>query len=202
MKITAIKRQVKQPDRYSVFVDGEYTFSLSDQALLESKLVNGQELSAQQVREFKKLSDEDKLYNSALRYVAIRPRSEWELRTYLEKKSSSEEPVNSILNKLSKLDLLDDAKFARSFVSDRRLLRPTSRRKLVLELRKKRVPEEIISEAIGDEHEPERDALTEMIKKKRRQTKYQDKLKLMQYLARQGFNYGDIKNAFERLEND
>jgi len=39
--------------------------------------------------------------------------------------------------------------------------------------------------------------LRELIAKKRQQSRYQDKLKLMQYLSRQGFGYGDIKTVLE-----
>ncbi|HVI60734.1 MAG TPA: RecX family transcriptional regulator [Candidatus Saccharimonadales bacterium] len=198
MKITAIKQQVKRAGRYSVFVDDKYSFSLSEAALLESKLVSGQELSARQVREYKKLSEDDKLYNQTLRYIALRPRSRWEIEFYLEKKKKASPALTElILNKLSIIGLIDDEKLAKAFVHDRRLLRPTSRRKLITELRKKHVNAEIIEQAVGSEADDERAALREVIDRKRRQAKYQDDLKLMQYLARQGFNYGDIKEALE-----
>lgn len=198
MKVSAIKRQVKRADRYSIFVDSKYAFSLSDTALLESKLVLGQELSHQQVREFKKLSDDDKLYNQTLRYVALRPRSKWEIETYLERKKASPNLVKRLLDKLSQAGLLDDQKFAEAFVNDRRLLRQTSRRKLIQELRQKRVPEDVIQAAVGSDAEIEKESLAAIIERKRKQSKYQDDLKLMQYLARQGFNYGDIKEALQK----
>lgn len=199
MKITSIRQQVKRGDRYSIFVEGKYSFSLSESALLESKLISGQELTKQQVKEFKQLSNDDKIYNQALRYVAMRPRSRWEIEFYLNvKKKASPALVKSILNKLSNIGLIDDLKLARAYVSDRRLLRPTSRRKLIMELRKKRIADEIIEEAVGSDRGDEYNALREVIERKRRQTKYQDDLKLMQYLARQGFNYDDIKNELRR----
>jgi SOS response regulatory protein OraA/RecX len=93
--------------------------------------------------------------------------------------------------------LIDDEKFAEAFVNDRRLLRPTSRRKLILELRKKRVADEVIQAAVGSEQQDEQAALQAIIESKRRQSRYRDDLKLMQYLARQGFSYGDIKAALQ-----
>ena len=198
MKITAIKQQIKRAGRYSIFVDGKYEFSLSDTALLDSKLVPGQELDQQQLREFKQASVDDKLYNNTLGYLAIRPRSRWEIETYLQRKGASPALASTILNKLSIGNLIDDAAFARIFVSDRRLLRPTSRRKIIMELRKKHVADEVIQAAVGDEPQDEATALQTMIERKRRQTKYQNDLKLMQYLARQGFSYGDIKDALSR----
>ena len=197
MKITSIKQQVKRAGRYSVFVDGEYSFSLSESALLESKINSGHELTAQQVSDFKQLSADDKIYNQTLRYIALRPRTKWEIEVYLKRKDASPTLLETTLNKLSNVGLLDDKKYAQSFVNDRRLLRPSSRRKIVNDLRKKHIPSGIIEEVVGSESEDEQSALKSIIERKRQQTKYQDDLKLMQYLARQGFNYGDIKDALK-----
>ncbi len=197
MKITSIKQQVKRAGRYSIFVDDKYEFSLSDTALLDSKLSIGQELSQTQIGELKKLSNDDKLYNLTLRYIALRPRTKWEIKTYLERKKASPPLVIILLNKLSNIDLVDDEKFARAFVEDRRLLRPTSRRKIIMELRKKHVEDEIIQKVVDSSEEADQPVLMSIIERKRRQTKYQDDLKLMQYLARQGFGYGDIKAALQ-----
>ena len=198
MKITSVKQQVKRAGRYSIFVDGEYAFSLSEAALLEHKLASGQELTKERVREFKRISAEDKLYNQTLRYVALRLRSRWEIGFYLERKGASPALTEQILNKLSIIGLVDDEKLARAFVNDRRQLRPASRRKMIAELRKKRVAGDIIEAAVGVEAEDERTALQAVIEQKRRQSKYQDDQKLMQYLARQGFGYGDIKEALDK----
>lgn len=197
MKITGIKQQVKRAGRYSVFVDGKYVFSLSEVALLDSKLASGQELSKQQVVDYKRLSADDKLYNQTLRYVALRPRSQWEISYYLERKKTSPSLLETILNKLSIVGLIDDGKLAEAYVHDRRLLRPTSRRKMASELRKKRISDDIIQRVLAEEDGEEQTALQEVITSKRRQSKYQDDLKLMQYLARQGFSYNDIKAALQ-----
>ncbi len=202
MKITAIKAQVKRAGRYSIFVDDDYSFSLSDTALLDAKIVTGQEVSEKQVREYKQLSDDDKAYGRALQYLALRPRSEWEITTYLERKGADKPLIEKLLNKLSNLELVNDGKFAESFVRDRRLLRPTSKRKLILELRKRHIASDIISDVVGNESEDEQMGLQSIIEKKRRQSKYQDDTKLMQYLAGQGFGYSDIKNALKVEDQD
>jgi regulatory protein len=198
-KITRIVQQAKQRDRYSIFVDDKYSFSLSENALLASKLASGQELTQQQVDDYKQLSAEDKLFNRALRYVAMRPRTVWEMQTYLERKGSPAPQTAQITNKLIDLALLDDEKYALAFVRDRALLRPTSVRKMIAELRKRRVPEEVIQLTVQGESTDEQTALRAVIAKAKRQAKYRnDEQKLMQYLARQGFNYGDIKAAIDQ----
>ena len=206
MKITAIKAQLKMRDRYSVYIDESYSFSLSETALIDSRIHSGLELSAEAIEGYKKLSLDDKLYGRALRYVAMRQRTASEIRFYLERKGADPSLSSLILNKLSMIGLIDDEKFARSYINDRLLLRPTSRRKIIMELRKKRLPDEIVQRVLTEKSEEDggnsdRTALLEVITRKRRQTKYQDDQKLMQYLARQGFGYGDIKSALSHDED-
>jgi len=195
MKITAIKQQVKRQGRYSVFVEGKYAFSLSDTALLDSKLYNGQELTEARIGELKQTSIDDKVYNTALAYAVLRPRSFWEMEQYLRRKKCSPSLSKTILNKLSNIALLNDETFARSWVANRRLLKPVSRRRLLQELHAKRVPETIARQVLDEDETDEQAVLAELITRKRKQTQYQDDQKLMQYLAGQGFGYGDIKTA-------
>ncbi len=201
MKITAIKQQVKRQGRYSIFLEGKYAFSLSDQALLESQLTKGQELTDQQVAAFKQLSVDDKIYNNALGFIALRPRSTWEMQQYLLRKDCSPTLSHSILNKLSNNNLLNDQTFAASWVANRRMLKPTSRRRLSQELRAKRVPDDIIEQVLKEDGTDEAVLLEVLIPRKRKQSRYQDDKKLMQYLAGQGFQYGDIKAALQAAKD-
>lgn len=193
MKITAIKQQVKRSDRYSVFVDDKYAFSLSESGLIESRLASGQEVDAAELKRLKKAAGLDKAYGQALRYVAIRQRSEWEIDMYLKRKEVDAAAAKEIIQRLRNLNLLNDLDFARSWVANRRALKSVSRRRLALELRQKRLPSDIIDQAMAEDPSDERQALKDLIEKKR--ARYPDQQKLMQYLARQGFGYDDIKNA-------
>jgi regulatory protein len=193
MKITAITQQVKRTDRYSVFVDGVFAFGLSEGGLLQSGLASGQELDDARLRELKKMAGLDKAYNNALRYTAMRPRSEWEIRTYLERKGLDEPAARQIMQRLKRARLLDDADFARAWVAHRRQLKSTSKRKLRLELKQKHVPEDIINQVLSEDETTDKTALRELVAKKR--ARYPDQQKLMAYLARQGFTYDDIKSV-------
>lgn len=195
MNITAIKQQERLKGRYSVYVDDKYAFSLSADALLDQKLHTGQELDEQQLKAYKKLSADDKAYGLALAYVARRMRSRWELTDYFRRKGYDPELGEQILAKLDALGLIDDAKFAEAWIRNRRMLKPVSKRRLVQELHQKRIADDIVQQVLAEDESDERMVLRELIVRKRRQTKYQDNLKLMQYLARQGFGYDDIKSA-------
>jgi regulatory protein len=199
MKITNIKQQVKRTDRYSVFVDGKYSFSLGESELLKQQLASGQELDQQQLEELKEASGNDKAYGNALRYVAMRPRSEWEVQTYLKRKEVDEPVIEIIMERLRAVGLLSDEGFANAWVANRRLLKSVSKRRLSQELRQKHVPERVIDQVLREDETDERDALRELVEKKRH--KYLDKTKLMQYLARQGFGYDDIKSVLEESDD-
>lgn len=195
MKITNIQVQVKNAGRYSIFVEGKYAFSLSADALLESRLVSGQELSDGDIAHFKKLSAEDKAFNLTLAYVARRMRSEGELADYFRRKEYAPELAGQIMERLRKLGFVDDEEFARRWVENRRMLRSSSAKKLRLELRQKKVADDIIDAVLAEDETDERQLLRDLVAKKRKQSRYQDDQKLMAYLARQGFTYDDIKNV-------
>lgn len=195
MKISAIKQQVKRTDRYSVYVDEKYSFSLSESALLASGLYSGQELSQAELGDLRDASKRDKAYNQALGQIARRVRSESEIRDYLKRKEYDPELVEEIVKKLYKVNLLDDAEFARIWIDNRRLLKSTSKRRLQQELRAKRIADDIIQQALANDQTDEREVLQELVVRKRKLTRFQDDTKLMQYLVRQGYSYEDIKQV-------
>ncbi len=195
MTITAIKQQERLKGRYSIYVDEKYAFSLSADALLDEQLHSGQELDEQQLKTYKKLSQDDKAYGLALAYLARRMRSRWELGDYLRRKGYGEALAQQIFEKLEKFGLVDDEKFAEAWVRNRRILKPVSKRRLTQELRQKRIADGVITRVLSDDETDERAVLRELIERNRRQTQYRDDLKLMQYLARQGFSYDDIKSV-------
>ena len=75
MKITAIKAQVKNPERVSIFVDDKYSFSLSLDELVKYKIKNGAELDKADIKKYKKLSDDGKLRARSLEWLLNRPHS-------------------------------------------------------------------------------------------------------------------------------
>lgn len=196
MKITDIKQQVKRQGRYSIYLDGKYAFSLSDTELLQSGIRLGREYSTGEVQQLQQTALLDKAMMRALDYLARRPRSTWEIQDYLRRKEYDSPTIAIILNKLSDYGYLDDRKFAEAWVNSRRLLKPTSLRRLRQELLQKHVDREVIDEVLQADETDEQAVLQELINKKRGLSRYrQEPQKLVAYLLRQGFRYDDIKAA-------
>lgn len=195
MKISAIKQQVKRQDRYSIYGDGKYLFSFSESELLASGIRIGQELDEQALEELRTKAVLDKAYDRCLNLISHRVRSEWEIRDYLKRKDYDEKTQQLIVDRLTDRGYLNDADFAKRWVDNRRLLKATSKRRLSQELRQKRISDDIINAVLDADETDEIEVLRQLIERKRKQTKYQDDLKLMQFLARQGFDYEKIKTA-------
>ena len=195
MKITAIKAQVKNPERVSIYVDEKYAVSLSYGQVLDFKVRVGLELNEASLADLKKASDLGKAYERALNYVMLRPRSVKELRDYAWRKKWAPEDTETIVGKLTARGYVNDQNFARSWVESRAMGGKTSARKLRLELKQKGVADDIIAAAMEDSSYNEQSVLREVIAKKRRLTRFKDNDRLMQYLAGQGFSFDDIKAA-------
>jgi regulatory protein len=201
MKVTAIKQQVKRPDRYSIYIDERFSFGLSESQLVQIHLRIGQELDEQELTELKHAAKTGKLYDRAIRYLSIRMRSELEMRQYLRRKEAEPEEIEALVERLKSMGYLNDEEFARHWRDDRRVIKKRSARVIGLELRQKGIEKDVITKVLAEEDGQEVQALQELIEKKRRISRYAtDEQKLIQYLMRQGYRYDAIKRALHGEE--
>jgi regulatory protein len=193
MKITAIKQQVKDLERVSVFVDGQYSFSLSLNELINEKLKKDQEISEAEVKKLKKISEDGKLKARALNWLLMRPHSEREFKDYLKRKKADIDLIEQWLVEFRDRKYLDDTAFAKWF-SDNRVRKNKSNRAIMSELFKKGISREAINEVMEQGPDNEESRLKELIEKKQKSSRYQnDSLKLAKYLTSQGFSYYLVK---------
>ncbi len=211
MKITNLSTQQRDPNRINVFVDDKYRFSLDVSQVVSLGVKIGREYDEQELAELEQESQFGKLYGRALEYCLMRPHSAREVRDYLWRKTRAtryrskktgelkERPgvsqalVDRVYERLVEKAYIDDEKFTRYWVENRNQTKGMSRRKLEAELRAKGVANDIIERNLRDSSRNDTDELQKIIAKKRR--RYPDEQKFMQYLARQGFSFDDIKAA-------
>lgn len=217
MKITALSVQLRDPNRVNVSIDGKYRFSLDIYQVADLGIKVGQEYDEQALTQLITESQFGKLYARALEYSLMRPRSVKEVRDYLYKKTLvqryrsrktreikerqgvSREVTERVLNRLVDKGYVDDVTFAKFWIENRHQKKGTSSRKLQAELSAKGVDKAIIEQQLSNSDRNDTDELQKMIIKKR--SRYPDNQKLMQYLARQGFAYDDIKQALEASDD-
>jgi regulatory protein len=200
--ITDIKRQKRNEQLYSVYIDGQYSFSLSDLDLSNSRLRSGQEVTPADLEQWQQVSLEAKAYNQAVGYISYRRRSRREVEIYLLRKDYSPDLVAGVLDRLSQIGLINDKVFAEAWIADRRTMRPRSRRRLAQELAAKGLEREVIDEVLAQAADDPVDTVIELVRRRRLQTKYSDQQKLIAYLGGQGFGYSEIKEALARLSEE
>lgn len=212
--VTSLSPQVRDSDRVNVYIDGKYDFSLDISQVVDLGIKADQVLSKEELANLKQESEFGKLYARTLEYVLMRPRSSSEVHDYLYRKTLArkyknkktgrldEKPgvangvVERIFTKLQAHGYIDDQKFANWWVENRHQIKGVSIRKLRSELAAKGIVQTIIDSVIADSSRNDIDELAKVIAKKRR--RYSDEQKFMQYLARQGFSFDDIKTALRR----
>lgn len=200
MKITAIKQQVKDPGRVSIFIDEKYSFSLNLIELVNEKLKKNQELTETEVKRLKKISEDGKLKARTLNWLLMRPHSEREFTDYLKRKYADIDLIEQWLIEFRDRKYLDDLAFAKWF-SDNRARKNKSNRAIMSELFKKGISREVMNEAMELGSDNEETRLKELIAKKQRSSRYQnDPLKLAKYLTSQGFNYYLVKKYLAERE--
>ncbi|MFF5171075.1 regulatory protein RecX [Micromonospora sp. NPDC000089] len=129
-----------------------------------------------------------------LRQLAVRPRTRAELAGALAKKGISDEVSAQVLDRYDEVGIIDDAAFARAWVSSRHNGRGLARRALANELRQRGVDGEVASEALGElDEETEAETARALVDRKLRTTRGEPDAvfrRLVGMLARKGYPPG------------
>ena len=197
LKITEMKQGVKNSNRVNVYVNGSFSLSLDVAQVVDLGLKVGMVLTEERLEELKKASEFGKLYQRALEWVLLRPRSVRETRDYLSKKvyekKLDKKYVDEVIGRLNNKGYLDDHKFAEFWVENRFVKKGASQKRLRMELAQKGVDKEVINEVLDGRNDEEE--LRKMVARK--SAKYDDPQKLMAYLCRQGFSYELVRKVVE-----
>ncbi len=125
----------------------------------------------------------------ALYFLKFRSRSIFEIRQKLKSKNVSEEEIAKTIDVLIRNDFLDDIKFAKAFVHDRNLFKPSGNYLLKMELKQLGVDENIIEDCLINQNEGELAKLALESKYRYRDAEF---TKQASFLQRRGFNLNII----------
>ncbi len=150
------------------------------------------------------MGDFEKFYNSALRFLSYRPRSEKEVRDKLKSKKVESSVIEKIIAKLKEKKFINDEEFARLFVENRLRFKPRSLRLIKIELKQKGISSEIIESRIKNQElgaESDLEQAKKLVQKRIGRLKGLSKeeiyQKLGRFLASKGFDWDTIKQAID-----
>ncbi len=148
----------------------------------------------------------EKHLNESLHFLSFRPRSEKEVRDFLARKKTSENLVETIIERLKKQKFIDDVAFAQWWIDQRISFRKKGRRLIEQELKQKGVTQDIIDSVFQDSKntkESEEEQMKELARK--RMEKYRELpkrdlyQKLWSFLASRGFDFDAIKKVIDEV---
>ena len=143
-------------------------------------------------------------YNRALFFLKFRPRSRFEIESFLKRKKASEVVKNQVIEKLENLNLINDKEFARWFIDQRQQFRPRGKMLLTLELRQKGISPEVIAEALTTiDASSQTEKAIELLERKINLWREKDirvlRKKAQDFLLRRGFSYAVVRDAVQKV---
>ena len=145
-----------------------------------------------------------KAKSDALRLLTFSARSVEELRSRLKMKRFGAEIIDDVVESFQKQGLLNDEKFAELYANSRVYTRPTGKRQVETDLKKKGVPSKIISETLAkmsdyDEKKAARDLVYGRFQKMTGVSREKKKARLFAFLKRRGFDTNIIFKVLSEL---
>ena len=200
-EITAITAQKRNPQRVSIYLDGQYAFGLS--RIVAAWLNPGQKLTSSEINLLQEQDSYEIAFQKAMAFINYRPRTIEETRRRLTDKGFSAEVVEITLEKLIEKGWLNDFDFARQWIENRNTFRPRSNRALAYELRLKGMADDEITKALDSFGGNESELAFQAGQKKAQQCRDEEKAnffkKVGAFLGRRGFHYGIVKPVVEQL---
>lgn len=202
--VTMIEAQ-KRAGRYNVYLDGKYTFPISESVMIKFQIFKGMEIDQALQAQIVAADDVARAYNRALDYLSGQLRSEREVEDKLASLEIESAVIEDTLQRLRELRLVDDQAYANAYV---RTVRNTSDKGPIVirqNLRRKGIGENLIDQALeefaGDEQvENGLVVANKLAKHYARKPFSTQKQKVIQGLMTKGFTREVIDQVMSQLE--
>lgn len=202
MIVTDITRQIKNKEKYNIFLDGKFAFGLSMTDILYFKIEDGEEISDEKVSYIKDNLIYIKAQDTAMNYLGYKMRSGFEVRKKLSEKEFSEEIIEKVMMFLDKYNYINDKAYCISFMNERERLKPKGKYVLKMELIGKGIKESDIEDAFLECDIDEIGGAVLLLEKKIRNFSNDENIdekerkRVFAFLQRRGYSYDIIKQAF------
>lgn len=196
MKINKFKKIGS--NKYKIYFDNESLIVYED-AILKYNLLYKKDIDNDLLIEINKENYKSSIYDVSIKYISVRMRSKKELEEYLKKKKYDQKDIEETIKRLQSQNLLNDEKFAKSYINDKLYLTNYGLTKIKNDLLKLGVEEYIIDAIVNNiDLQVINDKLSKIIDK---ELKINSKLptnklnnKIINRCINLGYNYEDILN--------
>ena len=144
----------------------------------------------------------DKFYNKALRFLSYRPRSEKEIKDYFFRKKVPQEIISKVIIKLKEQKFINDEEFTKWWIEQRTTVAPRSMRVIKMELKRKGIDDQIISNfkfLISNDLELAKKLIEKKLPRYKSLSKQELYQKLSRFLSSKGFDWDTIKQSIDEV---
>lgn len=197
MKITDICPQQKNKTRVSVFVDGEYSFSLDAADALRLGVKVDAQITEKDIEIYNLESNLSKAKAKAFDIVTRKAVTERELRTKLADKGYDNIICDIVIETMREYNYINDIDYCQRFF-EYGAEKGWGKAKICFELKRRGVDEKIIYDAVSEFDDCPEERIYQILCSKFNTTDFDDikqKQKAIRFFASRGFDFDSIKRA-------
>lgn len=205
MKITSAEKNKKYKDRLSVFVDGKFSFTISEEDYISMNLYEDKELTEETIDYVKNTLNYREAKSKAVRYLSMKMRTEKEVRDKLGEEGYDEDCIEKAVNELKAIGYINNQLYAQKYIYDRSKLKPISKKLMKKELTYRGISAEIADEVLNDWKVEDSAVAESLLKRKFGKYDLADKKvlkKAMMFLMHRGFSGDTIREALRDYSSD
>lgn len=202
MKITKIEQQKKNKSRFSVFIDGEFSFGADNFTIASHNLTEGIEITEDKLAQIKQGALTEDAKNYAARLISARSYTEKAIREKLRTHIGDEETIDNTINFLKEYKLIDDADYAIRYAHDLVHIKKFGPKQVKWKLQEKGIPRHIVDTTMAElnfEDTVSENLKTLAIKKLSGNYDTKNIMKVKRYLASRGYDFDDINQVFYEI---
>ena len=199
-----ISSQKGRGTKIHLLIDGEYKITTDIEFWSVNSVADGTDLSEEEWEELVSAVNYRKAFNKCADYLSRRSHSEKELLDKVIKGGVDRESAVKAIERFKELGYINDRDFAFEYTEYLLNSKRYSLNRVKQELYYKGISKDIISEVIDGIETDQAQTVINIINKSyvRKLNEEGGREKVIAALMRRGFSYSDIKEAFNRLEND
>ena len=201
-KILSIKRSTRYNDRIIVKLDDKSVFRVPEDAFVLNPLHVGQTVTLDEIENYDVKMRLQEAKDAAFKLLSFRMRSIAEMRKRLKEKSFSQIEIDQVIDKLTKLNYLNDVEFGKAFVKEKIKNKKIGPKAIKSELFPHQLSPDFVDELIESVYKKYKinDLITFHLKrkkiKKNSQMNKSDLSRLNNYLLRKGFEWDNINGLY------
>ena len=200
--ITAINSQRRNPNRYSIFIDGEFVLGIDKKTVEDMDLRVGKLVDEKDLKKITSQEELNKAQAYALMLLGYRERSLREIRMRMRQKGYEEKLIEKVVKYLEDRNLINDKRFAQLW-AESRIKKGYGSWRIQSELEQKGVNRDMADEILKDLYSgiDEVQVALDLVKKKRWWLKEPQRLtkRVSNLLRQRGFSFEVISNVVEKI---